>query len=78
MTTPAEHIHCLPCGATLSVNKDPVLVDLPGEGRRLVIPKLDAPFICESCREDPTKLKATRREMFKYIGAPQKQEGFDG
>lgn len=53
-------------------------MDLPGEGRRLVMPKFDAPLICESCRKDPIKLKATRVEMAKYIGEPEAQGEFDG
>ncbi|KKL20071.1 hypothetical protein LCGC14_2459140 [marine sediment metagenome] len=72
------HIPCEPCGALLSVNMAPVSIDFPGEGRRLVSPKFDAPLICGECRRDPIKLKNTRKKMFEYVGEPRKQEGFDG
>lgn len=72
------HVPCAPCGVLLSVNMEPVSIDFPGEGRRLVPPKFDAPLICGECRQDPIKLTNTRQKMFKYIGEPMKQEGFDG
>ena len=50
----------------------------PGEGHRAISPKFDAPLICGECRQDPIKLKNTRKKMFKYIGEPKEQEGFEG
>ncbi|KKL57454.1 hypothetical protein LCGC14_2235280, partial [marine sediment metagenome] len=61
----------------LVVDTAPVMV-MTSEGQQLRPPKLVAPFICETCRQEPTKLKAARTEMFKYIGPEQTQEGFDG
>ena len=70
-------IQCFCCDLFLVVDTAPVMV-MTSEGQQLRPPRLAAPFICEVCREDPTKLKATREEMFKYIGPEQLQDGFDG
>ena len=70
--------YCFTCGSSLQVSTSPIQVYVPGEGQQLLLPRLAAPFICETCREEPTKLKAAREEMFKYIGQEQIQEGFDG
>lgn len=72
------HISCDPCGVLLSVNMEPVPMYFPGEGHRAISPKFDAPLICGECRQDPIKLKNTRKKMFKYIGEPKEQEGFEG
>ena len=66
------------CDFSLQVSVTPIQVYVPGEGQQLRPPRLAAPFICEVCREEPTKLKAARTEMFKYIGPEQIREGFDG
>jgi len=70
-------IFCYVCVTPILVDMGPVSINIPGKGRQLVPPKFDAPLICPECRQDPIKLKNTRLEMFKYIGEPQKQEGFD-
>ena len=79
MSTPqVTTAYCLTCGSPLQVSTSPIMVYVPGEGLQLLPPTLAAPFICEVCRAEPTKLKAAREEMFKYIGPEQTQEGFDG
>ena len=72
-----EHIRCFSCPNPIRVDMSPVSIDFPGKGRQLVSPKFDAPLICETCREDPIKLKNARNEMFKYIGQAQQREAFD-
>jgi len=74
MTTGA--IQCFCCDLFLVVDTAPVMV-MTSEGQQLRPPKLVAPFICEVCRAEPTKLKAARTEMFRYIGPEQIQGGFD-
>lgn len=74
----AGAVQCFSCDLFLVVNTEPTSIDFPGEGRRLVPPKFDAPLICDSCRQDPIKLRNARKEMFKYIGEPTRQEGFEG
>ena len=70
--------YCLTCGSPLQVSTSPVPVFVPGEGLQLLPPRLAAPFICGTCREDRIKLRAARELMFTYIGSEQIQEGFDG
>ncbi len=73
-----ETVDCFTCGSLLGVDDSPVLVYVSGGGQQFRPPRFTAPFICEVCREQPTKLKAARTEMFKYIGPEQTREGFDG
>jgi len=77
-TSQIANVHCFACDRSLQVSISPVPVYVSGEGLQLRPPRLAAPFICETCREDRTRLKAAREAMFKYIGPEQTQEGFDG
>lgn len=56
------------------VCSDPVLY----RGKKLITPKLRAPFICDTCRADKKKLKAAREEQWKFIGKPEPTTGWEG
>ena len=54
------HTNCHGCKAPMSFERVPVkITELTGEVR-VFSGKSDAPWICSTCREDPSKLKAAR------------------
>ena len=78
MTPQVTTVHCFTCGRSLQVSTAPVRVNVLGKGQQLQPPRLTAPFICGTCREDPSKLLKAREELAKYIGQPEVQEDFEG
>lgn len=59
-------VHCHGCGGEMEILSEPAQIWL-GHTYILCYPCLEAPYICESCRQDPVRLDKARVAMDRHF-----------